>query len=265
MSLTKKVPVIQDGNEILLKLMESSITNNLRVNHSCLNPITGKQLSTRDLLRIESFFEFVYLIHPDEVAGNPIIHPEFVRYPKMDGVYDIPNKLEQTFNGRKWSRYVELGGVEYRAAQNNVRAKYAFKEYTNVNLTDSNANNRLYGYTVAHIFGGADNPLLFSAGFNLALINDGFAKYTDEQHLDPLIYWALTSAAHLLNKVTINNDNRLNSLSFLGPLIPRVQNGKYQKQNYRIQFQVVQPLHFWFPVKIIKKMSKDYLVELRTP
>ncbi|KGP78391.1 MULTISPECIES: hypothetical protein [Paenibacillus] len=265
MSSLKSDPVIQDGNEVLLQLMESSLSDKVKINHICLNPITGEQLTFQDLVRIESFFNFVFLIHQDDVKDTPIIHPEFIRYPKTMGIYTVPKRLEPTFNGRKWSRYVELEGMEYRAAENNVRAKHAFKEYTNVNLTDAKRRNRLYGYTVAHIFGGADNPLLFSAGFNLALINDGFAKYTDEQHLDPLIYWALTSAAFLLHKTTIHSHINLKSLPFVGPLIPKIQDGKYQKQKHRIQFQVVQPLNFWFPVNVVKRNDQSYTVLLVTP
>ncbi|MGH0430937.1 hypothetical protein ACQVPL_16935 [Bacillus hominis] len=262
---------ISDGNTLLLEIMTKAL------NKTQIEPIPVKipgsdcEMSETQKRQVESFFQFVYLIDPLEVSKEPVIHPEFLRYQNNKDVYKEPEYLQKTFKGRTWSRYIMLDGKEYRAAPNNVRAKYAFKEYTNVNLTNDKAQDRLYGYTVAHIFGGADSPLLFSAGFNLALILDGLVKFTDEQHLHPIIYWALTSATYLLNKPVLDTPYQLwerynispHSVN-LNPLYPIIKDRKIVKQNFRMQFQVVEPFPFWFDVNVINRKGDSYqVVQLR--
>lgn len=259
--------VISDGNKVLEDILINSSVNESIDRLSIKHPITNDFLSNKDKNLIENFFKYVYLIDPDEISENPVIHPEFVRIASDKETYSKPKYLKNTFQGRKWSRYITINGKEYRAAKNNVRAKYAFRDYTNVNLTNDKAPNRLYGYTVAHIFGGADNPFLFSAGFNLALILDGFVKFTDEQHLNPEIYWALTSATYLLNQHLLENSQRIFEMyevqieeNDLAPLFPEVVDGKIQKEGFKIKFRKVAPFSFWFSVNIIKKIGESYKI-----
>lgn len=264
--------LIPDGNEVLEDILINSSKGDSAEYIPIKHPTNDDYLSLKDKKLIESFFKYVYLIHPEENAKNPVIHPEFIRYPSDKETYNEPKQLESTFQGRKWSRYVTIMGKEFRAAKNNVRAKYSFRDYTNVNLTNDKVSDRLYGYTVAHIFGGADNPILFSAGFNLALILDGFVKFTDEQHLNPKIFWALTSATYLLNLYLLEDPKRLfdqYELPYeevvLAPLFPKINNKKVVKEGFRIQFQKVTPLSFWFDVNVIKKSGNTYKIEKIRP
>lgn len=261
--------MIPDGNDVLLKIIEHSgdITEDYK-SVKVRIPGTKKYINESEKKQLENFFRYVYLIDPEEIKGNPVIHPEYIRYPSEKGIYKEPKLLVKG----DWSRYILINGKEFRAAKNNVRAKYAFRDYTNINLTNDKKNGRLYGYTVAHIFGGADNPLLFTAGFNLALILDGFVKFTDEQHLNPIFLWALTSAAYLLNKEVLKDMDELHTRYELEkkevkicPLFPQIEEGKYVKRNTRIVFDKVEPFPFWFNVKIIKKKGSSYEISELNP
>ncbi|RKL66489.1 hypothetical protein CR203_14405 [Salipaludibacillus neizhouensis] len=264
---------IRDGNEVLKDILINNLESDSSVKSTSVkHPIYSHDLSLREKNIVESFFKYVYLIHPSEVEKAPVIHPEFIRYPTDKEVYKEPKQLDNFFLGRKWSRYVTVDGKEYRAAKNNVRAKYAFRDYTNVNLTNDKTSNRLYGYTVAHIFGGANNPILFSAGFNLALILDGFVKFTDEQHLNSEIFWALTSASYLLNYSILNNPRLIHQkygIPFqendLFPLFPMMKDNKIIKEGFRIKYQRVPAFPFWFDINVIRKNGNTYKIEKVRP
>lgn len=260
--------MIADGNEVLKDILINTTSYNSLDDITIKHPVNQCNLSLKDKQLIESFFKYVYFIHPLEIQKQPVMHPEFIRCQSDIGTYKIPNQLESIFQGRKWSRYITINGTEFRAAKNNVRAKYSFRDYTNVNLTNDKLPNRLYGYTVAHIFGGANHPILFSAGFNLALILDGFVKFTDEQHLNPEILWALTSATYLLNRPIINDYKQLYTkykLPYedlvLGALFPKINGKKIVKEGSKIKFQQVVPFPFWFAVNVIKRSGSTYIVE----
>lgn len=254
--------MIPDGNDVLLKIIEHS--GDISEDYKSVKvriPGTKKHIDESEKKQLENFFRHVYLIDPEEIKDNPVIHPEYIRYPSEKDIYKEPIHLEKG----DWSRYILINGKEFRAAKNNVRAKYAFRDYTNINLTNDKLKDRLYGYTVAHIFGGADNPLLFTAGFNLALILDGFVKFSDEQHLNPIFFWALTSAAYLLNEDVLQDLDKLHiryelekSDVKICPLFPQIQEGKLVKEKSRIIFEKVEPFPFWFRVKTIKKQGRSY-------
>lgn len=215
--------MLRSGHEITLGLLTGKEKIHFEDTQTgVIDPIREAPLTEDERRKIYCLFQHVYFIHPEIVRKTPIKHPDFVRYAK----YKTPNK-------------------EDKVAPNNVKARDAFTQYTRVNLNSAtNTNNpRLYGYTVAHIYGKPDDPLFFTAGYNLALTLDSVAKFSDPQYTDDLFYWALTSAANLLHKDAIADVKRLN---------PDMEIGIY----YRPGELTDLAFPFWFKLNTLRPKQK---------
>lgn len=243
---------ILDGRDVIIgDMTRGAVTNSeLPVRQT---PPVESELTEGERLKVESFFRHIYYINPETVATRPIWGPHTYRKSKL--------KTVKEYNGHFLIEYAD-----------NVRARQVFESYTGVNLTGKKST-RVNDYNVAHIFGQANNPMLFTAGFNLALVPNAYVDFTDDQHLDPLLAWAFQSAAYLMFQEIIRkslSDEEYTKYAFRG--IPKVttQFAPSDSDGHLIKngrgeptFVDSEPLGLWFPVNVVKKSNnnKDYIIE----